>query len=65
MRSAAAPADFWPVRTGVIARVSHTLAAYLANHLAASGFVLPDHITRICHPLATKTLRNLNHPSVG
>ena len=28
-----------------LARISHTLAAHLANHLAASGFVLPHHIT--------------------
>ena len=27
-----------------LARISHTLAAHLANHLAASGFVLPHHI---------------------
>jgi hypothetical protein len=28
----------------LFARKSHTLAAHLANHLAASGFVLPHHI---------------------
>jgi hypothetical protein len=31
--------------SGQLARISHTLAAHLANHLAASGFVLPHHIT--------------------
>jgi hypothetical protein len=30
---------------GSLARMSHTLVAHLANHLAASGFVLPHHIT--------------------
>ena len=28
-----------------LARISHTLAAHLANHLAARGFVPPHHIT--------------------
>ena len=28
-----------------LTRISHTLAAHLANHLAASGLVLPHHIT--------------------
>jgi hypothetical protein len=52
-----------------LARISHTLAAHLANHLAASGFVLPRHITLdmpwSSSPLTTKALRNLNHPSVA
>jgi phage tail protein X len=30
---------------GCLARISPTLAAHLANGLAASGFVLPHHIT--------------------
>ena len=51
------------------ARISPTLAAHLANRLAASGFVLPHHITWIClgrpHPLATKASRNLTHRSGG
>jgi hypothetical protein len=42
--------------------------AHLANHLAASGFVLPHHITLdmpwSSSPLATKALRNLNHQGV-
>ncbi len=52
----------------LLTRISHTLAAHLANHLAASGFVLPHHITLdmpwSSSTLATKALRNLNHPSV-
>ena len=33
--------DHW----NALARISHTLAAHLANHLAASRFVLPHRIT--------------------
>jgi hypothetical protein len=47
---------------------STPLAAHLANHLPASGFVLRHHIALdmpwSSSPLATKALRNLNHPSV-
>ena len=35
-----------PAQTNIgLIRISHTLAAHPANHLAASGFVLPHHIT--------------------
>jgi hypothetical protein len=51
-----------------LARLSHTLAAHLANHLVASDSSSRTISPWIClgrpHPLATKALRNLNHPSM-
>ena len=37
--------DSWQATLAALARISQTLAAHLANHLAASRFVLPHRIT--------------------
>ena len=51
-----------------LARISHTLAAHLANHLAASGFVLRHHINLdmpwSSSPPGDQSITNLNHPGV-